>query len=121
MAGTPSLEGISTKLQRIAELARTARDMVFTTLAHHIDIELLREAYRLTRKDGAVGVDGQTAEEYARNLEKNLQALLQRAKSGTYVAPPVRRVYIPKGSGKELRPLGIPPCEDRILRRGVAV
>jgi retron-type reverse transcriptase len=94
--------------------------MAFTTLAHHIDIEWLRTAYDLTRKDGAVGVDGQTAAEYEVHLEANLQALLDRAKSGTYVAPPVRRVHIPKaGSPKETRPLGIPTFEDKILQRAV--
>jgi len=73
-------------------------------LAHHIDLAWLREAYRRTRKDGARGVDGQGAEEYAVNLEGNLQSLLERSKSGTYRAPPVRRVYIPKVTG-EMRPL----------------
>ena len=65
MPGTPSPETISTRLQRIAELARQSPQVAFTTLAHHIDIDWLQEAYRRTRKDGAVGVDGQTAEEYA--------------------------------------------------------
>ena len=78
--------------------------MAFTTLAHHIDVDWLREAYRRTRKDGATGVDGQSAEEYAENLEDNLRSLLDRAKSGTYRAPPVRRVHIPKGDGSETRP-----------------
>jgi group II intron reverse transcriptase/maturase len=65
-------------------------------------------------------VDGQTAEEYEVNLEANLQNLLDRAKSGTYVAPPVRRVHIPKaGSPNETRPLGIPTFEDKILQRAV--
>jgi len=60
-----------------------------------------------TRKDGAVGVDGQTAEAYAENLDENLQDLLNRAKSGTYQAPPVLRAHIPKGTGTETRPIGI--------------
>jgi RNA-directed DNA polymerase len=95
--------------------------MVWTTLAHHIDLELLMEAYRLTRKSGAVGVDGQTAEEYAINLEENHKSLLERLKSGNYKAPPVRRVYIPKGDGKKKRPIGIPTFEDKILQKAVAV
>ena len=117
----PSSETVSTKLQRIAKLAREAPDMAFTSLAHHIDIEWLREAYRRTRKDGAVGVDGQTAAEYEKALETNLQLLLDRAKSGTYRAPPVRRVHIPKGTGAETRPIGIPTVEDKILQRAVAM
>ena len=95
--------------------------MAFTTLAHHIDIDWLYEAYRRTRKDGAVGVDGQTAEDYAANLEDNLRSLLDRAKSGCYQAPPVRRVHIPKGDGRETRPIGIPTFEDKILQRAVAM
>ena len=83
MAGTPSPDPISTRRQRIAELARQSPQTAFTTLAHHIDIDWLHEAYRRTRKDGAVGVDGQTAEDYAADLEGNLRSLLDRAKSGT--------------------------------------
>jgi retron-type reverse transcriptase len=94
--------------------------MALTNLAHHIDIEGMLTAHAQTRKDGAVGVDGQTADEYEVNLEANLQNLLDRAKSGTYVAPPVRRVHIPKaGSPNETRPLGIPTYEDKILQRAV--
>jgi group II intron reverse transcriptase/maturase len=81
----------------------------------------LREAYRLTRKDGAVGVDGQTAEAYAQNLESNLQDLLDRFKSGRYYAPPVRRKHIPKGDGTKTRPIGIPTFEDKVLQRAVAL
>lgn len=112
---------ISTKLERIAKLARDAPGMAFTTLAHHIDIEWLHEAYRRTRKDGAVGVDRQNAEQYAANLEGNLQSLLDRAKAFTYRAPPVRRVHIPKGNGGETRPIGIPSFEDKVLQRAVAM
>jgi len=111
---------VLTKQQRIAELARNGPDMAFTTLAHHIDINWMHMAYAQTRKDGAVGVDGQTADDYENNLMGNLQNLLDRAKSGTYVAPPVRRVHIPKaGSPGETRPLGIPTYEDKILQRAV--
>lgn len=121
MQGTPSPANVSTKLQGIAELARKAPDLAFTTLAHHIDLELLQEAYRRTRKDGATGIDGQTATEYAANLQENLQSLLNRFKSGTYRAPPVRRVHIPKADGKTLRPIGIPTFEDKVLQRAVTM
>ena len=112
---------VSTKQQRIAELAKQAPQMGFTSLAHHIDLDWLHEAYLRTRKDGAAGVDGQTAADYAANLEDNLQSLLDRAKSGTYRAPPVRRVHIPKGTGNETRPIGIPTFEDKVLQRAVVM
>lgn len=120
MKRTQTLENVSTKLQRIAELARTAPQMAIRTLAHHIDVEFLRVAYWQTRKDGATGVDEQTGADYAVNLEGNLQTLLDRFKSGSYVAPPVRRVEIPKGDGTT-RPLGIPTFEDKVLQRAVAM
>lgn len=119
--GTPSPRTVSTRQQRIAELARNNREGPFTTLAHHIDIMWLKEARRRIRKDAAVGVDGQTADDYAAHLEDNLQSLLNRAKSGDhYRAPPVRRVHIPKADGKT-RPIGIPTFEDKILQRAVAM
>lgn len=122
MARSPNLESVSTRLQRIAQLAREDRKRVFVSLAHHIDIELLREAYRLTRKDGAPGVDGLMAAAYAENLEENLQSLLDRFKSGCYKAPPVRRVYIPKGSDpSKTRPIGVPTFEDKVLQRAVTM
>ena len=121
MANTPRLDSVSTKRQRIAELARDAPEMVFTSLAHHIDMHVLRAAYAATRKDGAVGLDGQTAADYAVHLEANLQSLLDRFKSGQYVAPPVRRVHIPKGDGRKTRPIGIPTFEDKVLQRAVVM
>jgi RNA-directed DNA polymerase len=120
MNETASSDNISTRLERIAEMARGAPGKAITTLAHHIDLAWLREAHRRTRKDGATGVDGQTAAEYAEELESNLQSLLDRAKSGRYRAPPVRRVYIPK-DGTEMRPLGIPTFEDKVLQRAVSM
>lgn len=120
MKRTQTLDNVSTKLQRIAELARKAPQMAIRTLAHHIDVEFLRVAYQQTRKDGAVGVDEQTAADYAANLEGNLRSLLDRFKSGAYYAPPVRRVEIPKGDGTT-RPLGIPTFEDKVLQRAVAM
>ena len=100
-----NLENVSTKQERIAALAKQSPEMAFTSLAYLMDINWLKEAYRRTRKDGAVGVDGVTAAEYEQDLEENLHSLLNRAKSGTYRAPPVRRVHIPKGgSSTETRP-----------------
>ncbi len=118
MMETPSSPPVSTKRQRIAELARRIPNEPLTNLSHNIDEAWLREAWRRTRKDGAVGVDGQTAHEYEANLRENLWSLLKRAKSGRYKAPPVRRVHIPKGRDKT-RPIGIPTVEDRVLQRAV--
>ena len=112
---------VCTKLQRVAEMSKRISGEALTTLAHHIDLEFLKEAYRRTRKDGASGVDGKTAEEYAANLETNLESLLDRFKAGTYRAPPVRRVHIPKGDGEKTRPIGIPTFEDKILQRAVTM
>ncbi len=121
MPGNSSLTSVSTKQQRIAELARQMPENAMTSLSCHMDLEWMIEAYRRTRKDGAVGVDGQTAADYEANLEVNLQALLDRAKSGDhYKAPPVRRVHIPKGDGSS-RPLGIPTFEDKVLQRAVVM
>ena len=102
-------------------MAKSMRGAAFTTLAHHIDVDWLREAYRRTRKDGARGVDGHGAAEFAATLESNLQTLLDQAKSGTYRAPPVRRVHIPKGDGSKTRPIGIPTFADKVLQRAVAM
>ena len=116
------LTNLSTKRQRIAELARAKSGVALSTLHHVLDLEWMREAYRLTRKDGAPGIDGVTAAEYAQNLEANLSDLLERIKSGRYYAPPVRRVYIPKGDGAgSLRPLGLPTFEDKVAQRAVVM
>jgi group II intron reverse transcriptase/maturase len=120
MAETTSSESVSTKLDRVAKLAREDRARVLTSLCHYIDLALMREAHRVTRKDGARGVNDGGAEEFAKNLEGNLQSLLDRAHSGTYRAPPVRRVHIPKNDGTS-RPLGIPTFEDKVLQRAVAM
>jgi group II intron reverse transcriptase/maturase len=121
MAGASKPDPVLTRQQRIAELAKQSPQMGFTSLNHHLDLSWLVEAYNRTRKDGAPGVDGQTDQEYGLTLLDNLKSLLGRAKSGTYRAPPVRRVHIPKGTGNETRPLGIPTLEDKILQRAVVM
>src|SRR5215468_3189376 len=112
-------ETISTRQQTIANLARQAPELSFTSLNHYIDMVWLYEADRRTRKDGAPGVDGQTADVYAEHLEETLRDLLDRAKSGRYRAPAVKRAYVPKGDGSATRPIGVPTFEDKILQRAV--
>ena len=85
MARSLSREVISTKREKIAKLAREKPKLVLTTLAHNIDVGWLREAYRRTRKDGAVGVDGVTSAQYETNLEENLTSLLERFKTGKWL------------------------------------
>src|ERR1700730_14622845 len=112
---------VSTKQLQIAELAATRPEESFTSLNHYLNMDWMKEAYRRTRRESAPGVDGQTMEEYGKELESNLQELIGLAKSGRYQAPPVRRVHIPKGDGKETRPIGIPTCQDKVLQRAITM
>lgn len=116
MAGTQRPLPISTRRERIAEVASREPKLRLTTLAHHIDRTWLKEAWRQTRKDGAAGIDGVTALQYAEGLDDKLGELEDRVKAGRWRAPPVRRAYIPKDGGKK-RPLGIPTIEDKLLQR----
>jgi RNA-directed DNA polymerase len=111
---------VSTKQERIAELARNNPARALTSLNHYLDAEWMQYAYECTRKDGAVGVDGQTGEGYALNLECNLADLLDRLKSGRYRAPPVRRHYLEKPGGSE-RAIGIPTFEDKVAQRAIVM
>lgn len=111
---------VSTKQARIAALARNNPSMVITSLNHYLDMEWLQYAYERTRKDGAAGIDGQTAADYEANLAGNLTNLLERLKSGRYKAPPVRRAYIPKADGSQ-RLLGIPTFEDKVAQRAIVM
>jgi RNA-directed DNA polymerase len=92
--------------------------MAFKSLNHYVDYEWVEYAYRCTRKDGALGADGLSAADYAKDLRGNLERLIDRLKSGSYRAPPVRRHYIPKSDGGQ-RGLGIPSFEDKVAQRAV--
>jgi retron-type reverse transcriptase len=117
MGDTSRSQTISTGIQQIAQHAAEYPDAVFTTLAHRITVEFLREAYRQTKKSSAPGTDEVTAAEYAENLEENLKDLHTRLKEGRYKALSVKRVWIKK-EDKE-RPIGIPSFEDKIVQRAV--
>jgi group II intron reverse transcriptase/maturase len=120
MGGTLGPQTISPQLREIAERAARYPDMIFNNVHHKVNVDLLREAYRQTRKDGSPGLDKVTAAEYAENLEENLGSLCARLKWGTYVAPPVERVWIDKENGKQ-RPIGKPTFEDKIVQRAVSM
>ena len=113
---------VLTQQNRIAEIAKERINGKVLSVNQYLTLEWLKEAYRLTRKDGAVGIDQVTGYQYGEKLEENLKDLLGRAHTGSYFAPPVRRTYIPKaGNPKEKRPLGIPCFEDKVLQRAVAM
>src|SRR2546425_2182636 len=116
-----SRKRMSTQLEQIAAKAKADHTLRFTSLAHLLTPAFLIETWRQMNRRGASGVDGETTTEFERELETRVQDICQRLKAGTYRAPPVRRVDIPKGPGKAgTRPLGIPTVEDRLVQRAVA-
>jgi len=112
---------VSTNQERIATLARTMPDKTLTALCRYLDEDWLLTACARTRRDGAVGIDEETWADFAMNILPRLTSLRDRAHSGRYRAPPVRRVHIPKGTGPETRPIGIPTFEDKVLQRAVVM
>ena len=108
-----------TKLDEIVRKAKSSQTLKFTSLAHVISPEFLKESWDKLNKRGTYGVDEVTTEQYREKLKGNLGQFWERLKKGTYRAAPVRRVEIPKSNGKT-RPLGIPTVEDRVLQASVA-
>ena len=111
-------ESVSSELGRVRRVARQDKDVRFTALLHHVDVDRLRAAYQALRPKAAPGVDGVTWGEYGLDLEDNLRDLHARVHRGSYRAKPSRRVFIPKPDGR-LRPLGVAALEDKILQRAV--
>jgi hypothetical protein len=112
---------MSTQLSQIAKKAKLDRKARFTSLAHLLTPEFLKETWGQMNRKAAGGVDGQSAEQFGHELEMQVEAICKQLKEGIYHAPPVRRVDIPKGPGKVgTRPLGIPTVADRLLQRAVA-
>src|SRR6202162_5759806 len=112
---------MSTKLGQIAKKAKLDREVRFTSLAHLLTPTFLKETWRMMNRHAASGVDGQSTEQFASEMEQRVEEICAQLKEGTYRAPPVRRVEIPKGPGKiGTRPLGIPTVADRLLQRAVA-
>ena len=116
--GPPLLVGESS-LARIRTLAESEPNLVFTSVAHRIDLYLLKKSFRQVRKSTSAGVDRITAKQYAKDLDENLYKLHQRLRRGQYGATPVRRIWIDKEGGKK-RPIGIPALEDKIVQRAVS-
>src|SRR5215831_8413717 len=116
---TQSRETVSQVLARIRQTARERKKERFTALFHHINVELLRDAFFAIKREAAPGVDGLTWEAYATNREANLLDLHARVQRGAYRALPSRRQYIPKPDGRQ-RPLAVAALEDKIVQRATA-
>lgn len=111
---------METKLTRITELAKTNQDMVFTSLAHLLNEENLKQCHHELPSNKATGVTGMTKVEYGTNLDENIKNLVKKLKQKAYRPVPVKRTYIDKPGTKMKRPLGIPDHEDKIVQRAIA-
>lgn len=111
---------METKLERIAEVAKAKANEKFTSLAHLVNEEMVKECHRQMEKGKASGVDNITKETYEENLEENVKELIGRMKRQAYKPQPVRRVYIPKAGSDRMRPLGIPAYEDKLVQGAIA-
>ena len=105
-------------LERIRKVARERKKEKFISLSHHISIDLLEDAFYELKVDAAPGVDRLTWKDYEADLERNLEDLHNRVRSGAYRARPSRRVYIPRPDGRQ-RPLAVAALEDKIVQRAV--
>lgn len=110
---------MSTILSKIALKAKENPKMRFTSLAHLLTPEFLKETWKQMNRRAASGIDGETIEQFGREIDCRVEGLVNRLKSGNYKAPVIRQVEIPKGNGK-MRPLGITTVEDRLVQRAVA-
>ena len=115
---TQSRTSVLSGLLAVRQAARRDRWAKFTSLLHHVTVELLRESFYNLKRDAASGVDGLSWREYEQGLLMKLKALHDKVHSGRYRAKPVRRVYIPKADGSE-RPLGVTALEDKIVQAAV--
>jgi len=118
-SGPPLLIG-EASLSRIAVMAGKDPEMVFTSLAHRIDLSLLKKSFKKLRKNESTGVDKMTAKQYAVNLDENLYNLYERLRRGQYAASPVKRIWVDREGGKK-RPVGIPAPEDKIVQKAVSM
>jgi RNA-directed DNA polymerase len=110
---------VSHGLERIRQAARQRKEERFTALLHHVDVELLGQAFTELKVNAAAGVDGLTWRDYERDLDGNLEDLHARVHRGAYRALPSRRVYIAKPDGRQ-RPLAVAALEDKIVQRATA-
>ena len=118
--GTQRSKDVLSALSRVREAAQRDAKQQFTSLMHHVSIDLLRQAYGSLKKDAAAGVDKQTWADYGKGLEERLPELHELVQSGRYRAKPSKRVWIPKAGGKQ-RPIGIAALEDKIVEKALVL
>ena len=116
---TRDIETMQTKLNLITEVAKGDKKCKINNVAYLLNVSNLKECYGMLKRGKATGIDGVSVEEYGKNLETNLENLVESMKRQAYKPQPVRRTYIPKTNGK-LRPLGIPSVEDKVVQKGIA-
>lgn len=110
---------METQLTRIAELAKSNKDMSFTSLIHLLNEENLKQCHHELPSGKATGINGITKLDYENDLDKNIDSLVKRLKKKAYRPVPVRRTYIHKTGSRMKRPLGIPDHEDKIVQRAI--
>jgi len=111
---------MTTKLARIADIAKEKPEEKFTSLAHLLSKEMLLDCHYELNGDRAPGVDQVTKQEYEADIETNIKELVNKMKSKTYKPQPVKSIYIPKPGSKEKRPLGLPTHEDKVVQMGLS-
>lgn len=109
---------LEVNFSRISQIS--AGGIKVQNLAHLLDVEFLKTCFRELDPNKASGIDHVTKDEYGKNLDANLEALVSRMKAGTYSPKPSRRVYIDKPGTNKKRPLGISCLEDKVVERAIA-
>jgi RNA-directed DNA polymerase len=118
MHPTQSGARMSQGLDGVRKAARERRQERFTSMLHHLNVDLLRDSFNALQRKASPGVDGVTWQEYESGLDDRLIDLHSRVHRGVYRAQPSRRVYIPKADGRQ-RPLGIAALEDKVVQQAV--
>lgn len=112
---TQSRARVTQALDRVRKAARQKRKEQFTSLLHHVTVDMLWTAFYALKRKAAAGVDGVTWQDYEADLKPRLEDLHGRVHRGAYRPQPSRRTYIPKADGKQ-RPLAIAALEDKIVQ-----
>lgn len=109
---------METKLARISQMSRENPTMIFTSIGHLINKEMLESCHEAMDGTKAKGIDGVSKADYEEHLDENLDKLVDRLKRKAYYPQPARRVEIPKDNGKT-RPLSIYCYEDKLVQEAL--